>query len=60
MDLQKLVNRMAEREERIKSIRSEGKKATTKLTELYYQQKIDMYKRLKEEFKLCKTQSLQN
>lgn len=26
MDLQKLVNRMAEREERIKSIRSEGKK----------------------------------
>nr|DAS78867.1 MAG TPA: hypothetical protein [Caudoviricetes sp.] len=49
MDLQKLVNRMAEREERIKSIRSEGKKATIKLTELYYQQKIDMYKRLKEE-----------
>lgn len=60
MDLQKLVNRMAEREERIKSIRSEGKKATIKLTELYYQQKIDMYKRLKEELKLCKTQSIPN
>lgn len=60
MDLQKLVNRMAEREERIKSIRSERKKATIKLTELYYQQKIDMYKRLKEELKLCKTQSLPN
>ena len=51
MDLQKLVNRMAEREERIKLIRSEGKKAIIKLTELYYQQKIDMYKRLKEELK---------
>lgn len=49
MDLQKLVNRMAEREERIIKMRSEGKKATIKLTELYYQQKIDMYKRLKEE-----------
>ena len=60
MDLQKLVNRMAEREERIKSIRSEGKKATIKFTELSYQQKIDMYKRLKEELKLCKTQSLPN
>lgn len=60
MDLQKLVNRMAEREERIKSMRSEGKKATIKLTELYYKQKIDMYKRLKEELKLCKTQSLPN
>lgn len=51
MDLLKLVNRMDEREARIKEMQAKGKKSTVKLTELYFQQKTDMFKRLTEELK---------
>ena len=51
MDLLKLVNRMDEREARIKEMQAKGKKSTVKLTELYFQQKTDIYKRLTEELK---------